>query len=66
MRELPPAGGYSVDGQRSKKLFNDMTATVFSPELQYSARRDSQEVQLKAPQQYWQLSLGPAWKQAVR
>ncbi|SAJ84420.1 Nitrate/nitrite sensor protein [Klebsiella aerogenes] len=27
-----------------QKLFNDMTATVFSPELQYSARRDGQEV----------------------
>ena len=49
-----------------QKLFNDMTATVFSPELQYSARRDGQEVQLKALQQYWQLSLGPGMKQAVR
>ena len=46
-----------------QKLFNDMTATVFSPELQYSARRDGQEVQLKALQQYWQLSLGPGMKQ---
>ena len=46
-------------------LVADMTATVFSPELQNSARRDGQEIQLKALQQYWQLALAPGMQRAV-
>ncbi|MRD61807.1 hypothetical protein GF494_26800, partial [Klebsiella pneumoniae] len=42
--------------ENDQKLVADMTATVFSPELQNSARRDGQEIQLKALQQYWQLA----------
>ena len=34
--------------ENDQKLVADMTATVFSPELQNSARRDGQEQQLKA------------------
>jgi two-component system nitrate/nitrite sensor histidine kinase NarX len=41
-----------------------MTATVFSPELQNAARRDGQERQLKALQQYWQLELAPGCARA--
>ena len=37
--------------ENDQKLVADMTATVFSPELQNSARRDGQEIQLKALQQ---------------
>lgn len=45
--------------ENDQKLVADMTATVFSPELQNSARRDGREIQLKALQQYWQLALAP-------
>ncbi len=33
--------------ENDQKLVADMTATVFNPELQNSARRDGQEIQLK-------------------
>ncbi|HBX0705502.1 TPA: nitrate/nitrite two-component system sensor histidine kinase NarX [Klebsiella pneumoniae] len=51
--------------ENDQKLVADMTATVFSPELQNSARRDGQEIQLKALQQYWQLALAPGMQRAV-
>ncbi|MBR7481704.1 nitrate/nitrite two-component system sensor histidine kinase NarX, partial [Klebsiella pneumoniae] len=38
---------------------DDMHANVFSPALQNSARRDRQEIQLKALHQYWQLAPAP-------
>ncbi|MBD4517490.1 nitrate/nitrite two-component system sensor histidine kinase NarX, partial [Xanthomonas citri pv. citri] len=51
--------------ENDQKLVADMTATVFSPELQNSARRDGQEQQLKALQQYWQQALAPGMQRAV-
>ncbi|WP_417650139.1 nitrate/nitrite two-component system sensor histidine kinase NarX [Klebsiella quasipneumoniae] len=51
--------------EHDQKLVDDMTATVFSPELQNSARRDGQERQLQALQQYWQLALAPGMQRAV-
>lgn len=51
--------------ENDQKLVADMTATVFSPELQNSARRDGREIQLKALQQYWQLALAPGMQRAV-
>lgn len=41
-----------------QKLLDEMTATVFSPELQYAARHDDQQRQLQALQHYWQLECG--------
>ena len=52
--------------ENDQKLVADMTATVFSPELQNSARRDGQEIQLKALQQYWQLALAPGLAAGTR
>ena len=51
--------------ENDQKLVSDMTATVFSPELQNSARRDGQEQQLKALQQYWQQALAPGMQRAI-
>jgi nitrate/nitrite-specific signal transduction histidine kinase len=52
--------------ENDQKLLDEMTATVFSPELQNAARRDGQERQLKALQQYWQLALAPGMQRAIR
>ncbi|TYF67030.1 nitrate/nitrite two-component system sensor histidine kinase NarX, partial [Enterobacter hormaechei] len=46
-------------GESDQKLLDEMTATVFSPELQYAARHDDQQRQLQALQHYWQLELAP-------
>jgi two-component system nitrate/nitrite sensor histidine kinase NarX len=35
-------------GENDQKLLDEMTATVFSPELQYAARHDDQQRQLQA------------------
>ncbi|MBB1201179.1 nitrate/nitrite two-component system sensor histidine kinase NarX [Enterobacteriaceae bacterium 89] len=41
------------------RLVDDMNETVLSPELIESARRDGQQAQLSALQQYWQTKLLP-------
>ncbi len=51
--------------ENDQKLVADTTATVFSPELQNSARRDGQEPTVKALQQYWQQALAPGMQRAV-
>ena len=51
-------------GENDQKLLDEMTATVFSPELQYAARHDDQQRQLQALQHYWQLELAPGMRRA--
>ena len=50
--------------EHDNALFDEMRATVFSPELIVAARRDGQQAQLLALQQYWQSSLAPGIRQA--
>ncbi|MEB4676203.1 nitrate/nitrite two-component system sensor histidine kinase NarX [Enterobacteriaceae bacterium G50] len=50
--------------EQDNALFDEMRATVFSPELIEAARRDGQQDQLLALQQYWQSSLAPGIRQA--
>lgn len=45
-------------------LLDDMERTAFSPELVIAARRDGQQAQLKALQDYWHSQLEPGLKQA--
>lgn len=51
-------------GENDEKLLDEMTTTVFSPELQYAARHDDQQRQLQALQHYWQLELAPGMRNA--
>ena len=51
-------------GESDQKLLDEMTATVFSPDLQYAARHDDQQRQLQALQHYWQLELAPGMRRA--
>nr|VUD31642.1 nitrate/nitrite sensor protein [Raoultella sp. NCTC 9187] len=46
------------------RLIDEMTATVFSEELQNAALRDGQQNQLKALQHYWQQELAPGMRHA--
>jgi two-component system, NarL family, nitrate/nitrite sensor histidine kinase NarX len=47
-----------------KPLLDEMERTAFSPELEFAARRDGQQTQLRALQAYWRGQLEPGLQQA--
>lgn len=52
--------------QDDEYLFHEMETTVFNPELQQAARRDGQQAQLNALQNYWQNELVPGMQRAQK